>query len=224
MHTEIRRLLTMMRATVGSSSEYPRERLVNREVVEATITQWANQLEAALLAASPAPANYVREDCEHCGRVMYQHISPAPEEEGPTEDYVSMLREARKIVDSSPLYNRFMKGTPLYNDVPIWMVDFALRIVKEHAAAIREAPALPPQDASWQPIETAPKDGRWLLLVARSGLPDVGRWFDQGRYETGFWAVHAIRWEATHWMPLPLPPASPSPQDEGRQEKTTTEI
>jgi hypothetical protein len=60
--------------------------------------------------------------------------------------------------------------------------------------------------AGWRPIETAPKDSRDVLLIGRGGFPDVGRWFDCGINEPGFFAVHAIRWEPTHWMPLPAAP------------------
>lgn len=57
---------------------------------------------------------------------------------------------------------------------------------------------------NWRDIETAPKDGRFILLLGRNQeFPDVGRWFDAGKNEQGFFAVHAVRWEPTHWMPLP---------------------
>jgi len=73
----------------------------------------------------------------------------------------------------------------------------------------------------WQPIETAPKDGAWLLVfepsdyppnvhVVRWGLPEY--WGKSGD-ET--WVTMAIgpnpdtynADEATHWMPLPNDPA-----------------
>lgn len=49
--------------------------------------------------------------------------------------------------------------------------------------------------------------GRDVLLIGRGGYPDVGRWFEPYSNEPGWWAVHAIRWEPSHWMPLPDPPA-----------------
>ena len=84
--------------------------------------------------------------------------------------------------------------------------------------------------AEWQPIETAPKTGRKVMLsyINRSGKPRtvLARWLtdeeaaevdeddaglEGGWYEcidnlddyTGF-AIH--EGEPTHWMPLPEPP------------------
>lgn len=61
----------------------------------------------------------------------------------------------------------------------------------------------------WQPIETAPKDQRWLLFGGPKGrVPYVGRWFVWAglNAENGFWQSHCIEVKPTHWMPLPDPP------------------
>jgi hypothetical protein len=78
--------------------------------------------------------------------------------------------------------------------------------------------------SKWQPIETAPRDGTWILLFARlenydksaQGEMGVCRWerLDYHR-ESEDWAYgrnfgeHGFRlgfYDATHWMPLPEPP------------------
>ena len=67
---------------------------------------------------------------------------------------------------------------------------------------------------SWQPIETAPKDGRDILVWQPSGLFEGRR----GVIRTANWATanglgafrvnaHSfVRLDPTRWMPLPDPP------------------
>lgn len=78
-------------------------------------------------------------------------------------------------------------------------------------------------ERQWRPIETAPKDGREVLLAVakRAGIPDkmlVGHYMpgghciedhpaiDEGWY---FWNGHMFdrASKPTHWQPLPAPPA-----------------
>jgi len=40
-------------------------------------------------------------------------------------DYVSLLKAAKEHVNASVLYRRFIDGTPLENDIAVWMADFA---------------------------------------------------------------------------------------------------
>ncbi len=68
----------------------------------------------------------------------------------------------------------------------------------------------------WQPIETAPTDGTHVLLAyywagERRHYIAEG-WFDNRVIIDG-WHRHgdsSVR--ATHWMPLPAPPASQTPE------------
>ena len=83
--------------------------------------------------------------------------------------------------------------------------------------------------AGWQPIETAPKDGTWFVIC----LPGEG--FEIGRFDPTNWTEYVpseidglfrqqerviYEWggfnnfqSATHWMPLPAPPATKGPTD-----------
>lgn len=66
----------------------------------------------------------------------------------------------------------------------------------------------------WQPIETVPTDGTWILLRGESEY--INRPY---RVHVGCWSKGYNRWEQsegcpfeydggspTHWMPLPDPP------------------
>lgn len=58
------------------------------------------------------------------------------------------------------------------------------------------------KDAEWQPIETAPKTGRELiLLLTPSNFPQVA--YSNTWWTSGFSAEN----KPTHWKPLPEPPA-----------------
>lgn len=74
----------------------------------------------------------------------------------------------------------------------------------------------------WQPIETAPKDGRYVIIGAANILPTIAKWReDKGRvliasdepywepYDDSHWDRFDIddTWfEPTHWTDLPEPP------------------
>ena len=62
--------------------------------------------------------------------------------------------------------------------------------------------------SKWQPIETAPKDGTWILLYDEQDVIEVGWWesFDcPGGGAMIGWCVDRVT-HPTHWMPLPEPP------------------
>lgn len=67
----------------------------------------------------------------------------------------------------------------------------------------------------WQPIETAPRDGEWLIgrLSGRASPPAfVGKVYDHPRFRGDPSRLHLIdertgKWMAVDaWMPLPAPP------------------
>ena len=64
------------------------------------------------------------------------------------------------------------------------------------------AAALAARSAAWQPIETAPKDGR-SFLVAHAGTEFMDRAFFISPTEL---ITVGGQYKPTHWMPLPDPP------------------
>lgn len=64
---------------------------------------------------------------------------------------------------------------------------------------------------TWQPIETAPKDGSLILGVSANpeGCIDIVGWDSKaGGWSTGYFdrEEYYILRDPTHWMPLPKPP------------------
>ena len=53
----------------------------------------------------------------------------------------------------------------------------------------------------WQPIETAPRDGRELLLIS---MP--GKAYGIGSYRAEIWWDWPWSMPPSHWLPLPPPP------------------
>ena len=61
--------------------------------------------------------------------------------------------------------------------------------------------------SEWQPIETAPKDGRDILIFhPRMGEMFVAYWSD-GSNRFMFSTMTALDGGETHWMPLPPAPS-----------------
>ena len=66
---------------------------------------------------------------------------------------------------------------------------------------------------TWQPIETGPKDGSWVLLFSTHGGDPfeeigVGFWDDLSPVDGPSCWVHDLAFDPTHWMPLPKPPVA----------------
>ena len=65
---------------------------------------------------------------------------------------------------------------------------------------------------TWQPIETAPKDGIEILTIRSNGYIAKAVWYDNpfGRTDTVIENASGNWWSVTHWMPLP-----PAPENQG---------
>lgn len=65
-------------------------------------------------------------------------------------------------------------------------------------------------DDKWMPIESAPKDGSYVLLSGIELPVWQGSWVGtSGRYAINGWTrFNSVDtgWHPTHWMPLPDPP------------------
>jgi hypothetical protein len=60
--------------------------------------------------------------------------------------------------------------------------------------------------SEWQPIETAPKDGKDILILADGGECFVVYW-NEGRWQfASYGKLRMCVGIANYWMPLPEPP------------------
>lgn len=115
-------------------------------------------------------------------------------------------------------------------DPVVGIVAPGLRATKDSSSPSKIVVPEAESGPAWQPIATAPRDGREILLydgerVSYGGFCDAAA---QGVDECeahliseGWWSVGLIDNAPTHWMPLPAPPSAAllvpaAPQGEGR--------
>ena len=60
----------------------------------------------------------------------YDMMREALAEQEEPVDFTSLLREAEEIVQGKPTWNRFIDGTPLSNDIAVWMAVFAQDVAR----------------------------------------------------------------------------------------------
>lgn len=94
-------------------------------------------------------------------------------------DWVALLNEASRIVQHKPTWNRFIDGTPLQNDIAVWMADFARAYVLSAIDVLKPITTPPAQPArEWvgltgsDVIQLMPDDSRDLTM---GQLVDYGR-------------------------------------------------
>ena len=89
------------------------------------------------------------------------------------------------------------------------------------SAALAAAPTTHPAPVQegWKPIESAPKDGSWILLGyflegGGGGSPEVAHWHGQRLMwcSSSRLLNSAGYYSPTHWMPLPAAPSTGEPQ------------
>lgn len=142
-----------------------------------------------------------------------------------TPDTLELLRKAAER--AKPYWgavDMMLGGNPIAADI---VTPFAQSISPDvYIALLDRLDALEGRGA-WQSIETAPRDGTWVLLFSvpnevpslRPHIAD-GYWKEtSGFMAPGLWMLgHAVgpSFTPTHWRPLPEPPTTLA--DEGRDQ------
>ena len=95
----------------------------------------------------------------------------------------------------------------------------AQKLVAVLDEAAKPAPGGPKTREGWQPIETAPKDGRDFLVWNRENRVRKARWYERSSSDLGISlyegdGVNSFKGgiQPTHWMPLPAPPEPTVPE------------
>ena len=93
--------------------------------------------EALKLALDDLMIEYDMERTSFAKRVdeIFKQALAAPVQEPVA--WVDLLKQAKEIIQSKPLWNRFIKGTPLGNDIAVCMASFA----QEHTTPPAAQPA-----------------------------------------------------------------------------------
>jgi len=122
----------------------------------------------------------------------------------------ALLAAAGKEAVAKLVKCRDMKGSQWFD---IKVFDKTL----EHGTKLYTAPtaALEKGDGrdAWQPIDTAPKDGTEVLLIAtRHSMLIPHPEMIVGAYRQGWWSGPSTLSHVTLWQPLPAPPAALSQQ------------
>ena len=119
-------------------------------------------------------------------------------------DGLAKIREREGMTDRAELMKLADQIIGIQEDLP----DQEDRDALGHAAHYLRALAAQ-QDAGggWQPISTAPKDGRRILTLEQWPVMDIriARWV-HGPHNVWITDNGGYVRRATHWMPLPSPP------------------
>lgn len=134
------------------------------------------------------------------------------------ERITEALRQARDFIDEEREHD---PDNAHQNDRDNFRERNALRpkLIAELDAALQHQSYLPVEAEGWQPIETAPKDGKRVDLWVRpwdafaNGNPGriTDAWFEDGEWKrvlAGWPHNVSSCGEATHWMPLATAPST----------------
>lgn len=146
-----------------------------------------------------------KETTAYAIRCEIEQLSPLP-------DYLNRVRNEAATATVAKYFcgehQKLFSESQVEKFVCFWCAQN--KIAEREAEA---ATAAPEQAAQWRPIQSAPKDGRAILVGRERNSPQSVRWMISVDKQSpgGWWFVggydgHRLRWEPSHWMPLPQPP------------------
>ncbi len=127
---------------------------------------------------------------------------------------VDEKREALKEIDAQRSENQRLTAELAETKQRLTIEEAHGERYQQELAALRSQQAAVP---AWQPIETAPKDGVFILVWNMHGINEVF-WNDEEEWwhhDVEFDHTFPLRGDLpTHWMPLPAAPEAPQPSQQ----------
>lgn len=182
----------------------------NAEVADSVLGRWE-------VWHFPAGKTYVMKPGEHQGTVFEDGLDEAKAhmERAYQRRMAPALVDVPAVEPEPVAWLKLVKMTPISGDEyqALWLTDetdekgfpvFAHPPVSALVNAQADADVV----ERWQPIETAPRDRRKILLWAEMWLhPVVGYWSKTINAWLEYGSRDAKANVATHWQPLPVPPS-----------------
>lgn len=127
------------------------------------------------------------------------------------EAQLRVLEGAARGLSSEDPYNYLPRGVSAGH--ALWAAARIRALSEALQEACHERDGLLAKVPEWQPIETAPRDGAWVLLAREFewSTPgwwaednSEGDWYELNNHPSDSWGGPLAG--VSHWMPLPTPP------------------
>jgi hypothetical protein len=168
--------------------------------------------------------NY-QEDRQRIAKAEHQplYAGPAPSREGEgggMADWSISLDGPHKINDPRRIMAKWLMDSK-FDDAEAYSCVAYHPAITDRNKALAKAPEASREGEGWRAIESAPRDGTWVVLWMTKPMPHgyasegphpvVAKWCRDNGTGPGCWDVpFEDAWfvdaDFTHWMPLPAPP------------------
>lgn len=205
--TEAQSIAKILESLASNYSALPLQKLHNDTAAELLRLDAVEQAYNALLEKKPAPVQEpvawnkrIRDSVDALlEQAGYQPDSSARHQLG-MMNFDAQPAQRKPLTDASPAqltYHKQPAGAALRD---------AMNRSADAAKTTRPAPAVQSQPlTAWQPIETAPKSGVWIVVFDNKGEVHPDYWLGS---EINQWAKEPFDATNTHWMPLPDAPSA----------------
>lgn len=136
---------------------------MNKETINAALDKKAENARALGLDYEPAQQEFASPGGGYVPAIPAQRqaLAEQPAQQEPV-DFASLLREAEELVREKPTWKQFIEGTPLSNDIAVWMTVFAQDVARRTS---------PPAQRTWVGLtDDEKKKFIWLFDDTEKGI------------------------------------------------------